>query len=188
MLNGLHKSFDHLFKDFTWSKATFLFLMLVLGAVSLFLYESYTATFKLKRINTELSVIDKLVDLEKKVASLPDESPSKKYFERVIANSQGEDIGLPLEMGAPSLATQRLIYQFIPWVVFYLFLAFSTPRDWIQNIFAVLLVASPFVAAGYNLKQFEMVAINNWFIPWGLFIFFMSSIVLWQRLKSTQQG
>ncbi len=181
-MDSIFNFFDGLLKNFTWSKFTFIVFVLLIASAAIFMYESYTGSFRLERIKTELEVIESLVELEKKVNVLPDDSPSKEYFNRVINNTEQKEFSLPLKLGTPTISPKNWVYLYAPWLLFLVMLVFSSRGDRIQNIAGIVLIGTPFAIGGYYLPY---LGILSWIYPWACFVLFMIFIYALQRRKGS---
>ena len=172
---------EGLFQDFTLGRFALLLFFLITAFLGLFFYESYTASFRLERISSELEIIESLVELENKVSELPNDSSTKLYFERVIKNTEEQSVGLPIQLGAPSISLQRLMYQIFPWVFLFLALLAGEPKAWGKNLMGVTLVGGLPVVIGYHLPTFEYVWLNNWLYPWASIVVLISLLLFYQK-------
>ncbi len=177
--------FENLFKDFTWGRLTFLALSLILTAGGLFTYESYTGHFKLNRISSELKIVETIVELEKKVETLPENSPSKKYFNRLMSETDKNPIEFNFQPGFPSQKFERIFFQSLPWVFFAILAFFATSRNRNSAVAGIIALGSPFIIIGYNLPAFEAPWIINYAYPWGTLVLILALILVWQGRKNS---
>jgi hypothetical protein len=56
--------FEKLITDFSWRRLGFVFGFLAFVGVALFIYESYTHSFTLARLNREVELLEKVMALE----------------------------------------------------------------------------------------------------------------------------
>lgn len=182
-MESIFKFFESLFKNFTWGRFTFLILTLIMVAGSVVLYEVYTSHFKLNRISSELKIIESIVELEKKVESLPDDSPSKKYFARLMAEADSTSVNFSFQPGFPSKKIERISYQSAPWALLLILIFFTTSKGRGSAVAGVTVIAAPLIVLGYNLPQLERMWIINYLYPWGTLSFILISIVAWQNRK-----
>lgn len=173
--------FEGLFKDFTIGRFALLLFFVLSTLLGLFFYESYTASFRLERISSELEIIESLVELEKKVAELPNDSSTKQYFDRVIKNTEERSIELPIQLGVSSISTKRLIYQVLPWIFLFMALLVGEPKAWATNLLGVTLAAGVPVVIGYHLPVFNPIWLNNWLYPWGSIVLVISLLLFLQK-------
>lgn len=184
-MESIFRFFESLFKDFTWGRFTFLIFALIMIAGSVVIYEVYTNHFKLNRISSELKIIESIIELEKKVESLPEDSPSKRYFARLMAEAESTSINLSFQPGFPSKKIERISYQSAPWVLLLILIFFTTSRGRGSAIAGVTVIAAPFIVLGYNLPELEKMWIINYLYPWGTLSLILTSIVAWQNRKKS---
>ena len=173
--------FESLFKNFTWGRLTFVALAFILTTGSLVTYEAYTGYLKLTRINTELKIISEIVELEKKIESLPNNSPSKTYFNRLMAEAEKNPMEFNFQPGFATYKLERLSYQSAPWILLLTLVLLTTKTGRITVLAGTVLIASPFIIIGYNLPELEKAWILNWLYPWGTMLITIALIVLWQK-------
>lgn len=187
-MESIFSFFENLFKNFTWGRLTFLFCVVVLAIGSLFVYESYTSSFKLKRIADELKIVEAIVELEKKVEGLPESSPSKRYFDRLMSESGKGPIEFNFQPGFPSQKFERLFYQSLPWGLLLTLIIFTTSSGRGSAVAGVIAMGSPLIVLGYNLPAFEEKWINNYLYPWGVLSLILVFIVVIQQRKKARKG
>ncbi|WP_146130264.1 hypothetical protein [Vreelandella songnenensis] len=184
-MESIFRFFESLFKNFTWGRFTFLIFALIMSAGSVVIYEVYTNHFKLNRISSELKIIESIVELEKKVESLPEDSPSKRYFARLMAEAESTSVNFSFQPGFPSKKIERISYQSAPWVLLLILIFFTTSRGRGSAIAGVTVIAAPFIVLGYNLPELEKNWIINYLYPWGTLSLILISIVVWQNRKKS---
>lgn len=184
-MESIFRFFESLFENFTWGRFTFLIFTLIMIAGSVVIYEVYTNHFKLNRISSELKIIESIVELEKKVESLPEDSPSKRYFARLMAEAESTSVNVSFQPGFPSKKIERISHQSAPWVLLLILIFFTTSRSRGSAIAGVTVIAAPFIVLGYNLPDLEKMWIINYLYPWGVLILVLISIVAWQKRKKS---
>lgn len=177
--------FENLLKDFTWGRLTFLAFALLLMGGGLFVYESYTGTFKLNRISAELKIVESIVELEKKVESLPNSSPSKRYFDRLMSESGKSQMEFNFQPGFPAQKLERMFFQCLPWTMLLILIFFTTPTGRSSAIAGVIVIGSPIIVLGYNLPMLKETWVVNYLYPWGMLVSILAFILVWQRHKKT---
>ena len=123
-MDGIVKFLTGLFEDFSWSKLSFLLVIII----SIFSFEAYTAKYKLERISNELQIIETLVELEKKIQTLPKDSPVKTYFKKVMENTQENSINFPLQFGKNFVDWSKLFYLSLPWFLVVMILVLTEQK------------------------------------------------------------
>ncbi|PMU11848.1 MULTISPECIES: hypothetical protein [unclassified Pseudomonas] len=177
--------FESLFKNFTWGRLTFLAFSILLTVGGLFVYESYTGNFKLNRISAELKIVEAIVELEKKVESLPDNSPSKRYFDRLMSEAGKSQIEFNFQPGFSSPRFERIFYQCLPWALLLTIIFFTTSSGRSSAVGGVLAIGSPFIVLGYNLPALEETWVIDYLYPWGVFTLILIFILVWQHRKKS---
>ncbi|WP_333796635.1 hypothetical protein [Rheinheimera sp.] len=172
--------FESLFKNFTWGRLTFIVLTFLLAAACLLTYESYTGYLKLNRISTELKIINEIVELEKKIETLPEKSPSKLYFNRLMVEAEKSPMEFKFQPGFSSYKFERLSYQIAPWALLLVLIFLTTSKGKGSALAGVTMIGSPFVILGYNLPEFEKSWIVNYLYPWGTLLLILMMILWWQ--------
>lgn len=175
--------FENLLKNFTWGRLTFLAFALLLAGGGLFVYEAYTGTFKLNRISAELKIVESIVELEKKVESLPDSSPSKRYFDRLMSEAGKTPMEFNFQPGFPAQKLERIFFQCLPWAMLLVLIFFTTSTGRSSAIAGVIVIGSPIVILGYNLPMLEETWVVNYLYPWGTLVSILAFILVWQRRK-----
>ncbi|PPS61821.1 hypothetical protein [Pseudomonas sp. BRM28] len=176
--------FQSFLRDFTWSKLTFLIVVIAISVGGLIAYEIYTSHFKLSRMNSELKVIQVMVELEQKVALLPAESVSKKYFERLTLEAEKKPFNLNIQHNFPSHKFERIFYQALPWGFMFILAALFVTEGKSSALGGISLIAAPFIIVGYNLPSTDSPWIVNYLYPWGAFVGLLFCILYFQRDKT----
>lgn len=184
-MESIFKFFESLFKNFTWGRFTFLILTLIMIAASIVVYEVYTSHFKLNRISNELKIIESIVELEKKVESLPEDSPGKKYFARLVTEAESSAVDFSFQPGFPSKKLKRIFHQSAPWALIVILIFFTTSKGRGSAVAGVTVIAAPFIVLGYNLPELERMWVINYLYPWGMLILILVLIVIWQNRKKS---
>lgn len=179
--------FESLFKNFTWGRLTFVVIALFLAAGSLLTYEIYTGQLKLNRISTELEIINEIVELEKKIEILPDTSPSKIYFNRLMTEAEKNPMEFKFQPGISSYKIERLLYQAAPWALMLILIFLTTSTGRSSALAGVTVLGSPFIVLGYNLPEFEKSWIVNYLYPWGVLSLILTLILWWQGRKNAKK-
>lgn len=184
-MESIFNFFDNLFKNFTWGRFTFLIFTVVILIGSVAAYELYTSHFKLKRIGEELKIIESIVNLEKIVETLPENSPSKKYFYRLMAEAEKNPAEFNFQPGFPSKKIERIVFQSAPWALLITLIFFTTSQGRGSAVAGVAMLAAPIIVLGYNLPEFEHSWITKYLYPWGTLTVILALIIIWQRRKKS---
>lgn len=162
---------------------TFLMLIITILAGGVTVYEIYTSHFKLNRISEELKIVESIVELEKKVETLPEDSPSKKYFERLMTEAQSSSVEFSFQPGFPSRKFERILFQSAPWLLLIVLIFFTKPKRRGAAIAGVTLIGAPFIVLGYNLPVIEKMWVVNYLYPWVAFVVTLFLIVFLKKRK-----
>lgn len=184
-MESIFSFFESLFKNFTWGRFTFLVFTVAILAGGVAIYELYTGHFKLNRISEELKIIESIVELEKKVEALPESSPSKKYFARLMSEAEKSPAEFNFQPGFPSKKFERIFLQSAPWLLLATLIFLTTSNGRGSATAGVTVLAAPFIALGYNLPELERSWIVNYLYPWGTLSIILILIIAWQRRKES---
>lgn len=182
-MESIFNFFQGFFKEFTWSRFTFLVFTIFIALSGLIVYELYTNHLKLNRINNELKIAKSIVEIEEKINSLPESSTSRKYFLRLISQIEDNPKEFRFHYNLPTKKLQRIAYQAAPWVIMLLLAIFATKDERGSLVGGIFLIASPLVILGYNLPEPDEKWIINYLYPWGTFAAVMILILYAQRKK-----
>jgi hypothetical protein len=184
-MESIFSFFESLFKNFTWGRLTFLMFTVTVLAGSIVIYELYTSHFKLNRIGEELRIIESIVELEKKIETLPENSPSKKYFIRLMTEAESSPVDFSFQPGFPSKKFERIVFQSAPWALLLILIFFTTSDGRGSAVAGVTVLAAPFIILGYNLPEFERTWIIKYLYPWGTLSLILTLIIAWQSRKKS---
>lgn len=178
--------FESLFKNFTWSRLSAIAAILTISAGGFVAYELYSNNIKLKRVESELRIVSKIIDLENKVSSLPENSPSKKYFNRLVAETEEPTSKINLQFGFPSKKIERIFFQSLPWLIFLTLVFLTTSNGRGSALAGVSMIACPFIVIGYNLPSTDQMWIINYRYPWGTITAIFIAILWAQSRKKNK--
>ena len=184
-MESIFNFFESLFKNFTWGRFTFLIFAVVVLGGSVALYELYTGHFKLNRISTELEIVASIVELEEKIESLSENSASKKYFLRLMAEAEESQLEFNFNPGFPSKKIERVAFQSAPWVLLLVLILLTTKDGRGSALAGVTVLAAPFIILGYNLPEFEASWVIKYLYPWGSLTIILIVILLLQSRKES---
>ena len=176
-MESLAKFFTGIFEK---SSLSWKLIFLLLVVVGVFSFEAYTEKFKLERIDNQLEVVEKLVELEKKVESLPKDSKVRTYFLKVLENTQNSTVNLPVEL-AGVLDWSKLFYLYLPWLILILIVLVSNTKDKLVVTSNIMIVASILATIGYLLPAFEYSGFIKYWYPWGAMILTISLLAIYQK-------
>ncbi|HCU84861.1 hypothetical protein [Methylophilus sp. UBA6697] len=84
-MNSIVEFFEKLVTNFSWSRLTLTFVILVLLASSLFGYEAYTQHFALGRLNEQVKIFDQLVVTSEKINAPEKEQLINESYKKLMA-------------------------------------------------------------------------------------------------------
>jgi hypothetical protein len=190
MLEPIVSFFEKLIDNFSWRRLTFLLVTLSLAATAAWIYESYTQTFRLAKIERQISLLEKLASLDanKSVSAQPalKRSYAALQSQLLSTTSESEDEYELLPWAKKMLATA------VAWCVFSLFLLFipdsystvkSAPG---AMLFGILAVAVPFIVIAAAIPSFEPAWLNYTLYPIGHLVALIFLVLAWQRRKQRQ--
>ncbi len=173
--------FEKLITDFTWRRFAFVAGFIILIGLIFFVYEFYTRSFMLARLDRETALLEKIITLEESSSNIDDPNlvaslSSLKTRLRILMQSQ-RDASIPLGM-------QRVMYTLIPWLAMAFFITLAGGSDGRGTAIAGMgLFALPFVIINANLPSFQSQWINNWLLPWAEIVVVVVFVMAWQRKK-----
>ncbi len=162
-----------LIADLTWKRAGSALLVLVVLLCAFAMYESYTASFRLGRVDRAARILNNLVALEDNEGIKTDEALSEIHAKLVNRLGQLTDFSKPDSTVVSRLL--RALTAFLPW--FLLILAFGRRRGRGDKsagsaLGGTIVLAIPFVVGGVLLPQMHLGLINYIVYPWGSFLCF----------------
>lgn len=182
-MESIFNFFQGFFKDFTWSRFTFLFFTVLVGATGLISYEAYTNQFKLNRITNELKIAKAIVEIEKKINELPSTSTSRAYFTNLISEIENNPKEVNLNYTLPTKEIQKIAYQASPWAMILILALFATKDGRGSLVGGISVIAAPLIVVGLNLPELERAWLVNILYPWGTFTIAILLILYYQRGK-----
>ena len=187
MLEPIVSFFDKLIENFTWRRLMFLLVVLVLAALCAWMYETYTQSLRLGRIERQITLVEKLAALEpnKAITTQPDLKRSYVALQRqllsTMSEAQAEYELLPW--------AKKMLAAALAWTVFALFLLFipesySTAKNAPGAVlFGMVSVAAPFIALAAAFPTLDPPWVNYTLYPIGHLVLLTLAIMLWQQRK-----
>ncbi|OFV97203.1 MAG: hypothetical protein A3H94_01935 [Acidobacteria bacterium RIFCSPLOWO2_02_FULL_60_20] len=188
MLEPIVEFFEKLITDFSWKRLWFVLTILVALLLGFWVYESYTAQFRLARIEKEVALLERLSKLLDGTDGLGNE-PLKRTFDALTAELEGivrgSEAGDVLTSGM-----KKAIASALPWLILAILLLLSPGAFTKQVFLGMAVMAIPFIYLGARLPDFEASWINYWAYPIGHITLIVVVILLWQRRKqrSAERG
>lgn len=173
--------FERLITDFSWRRLGFVAGFLALIGISLIIFELYTQSFKLARLDREAALLERMVALDEMSAAVDDAE-----ITAALSGLKGRIRALtaPRATGtALSPQASQALYTALPWSLMALLMLASGGQGARSGIAGMLMVAIPLVVLNMNLPIFDRRWINYWLVPWGEFVLVMALILRWQRKR-----
>jgi hypothetical protein len=150
MLEPIVSFFDKLIDQFTWRRLVFLAILLVICSAGMWAFETYTQSFKLARIERQLSLLEKLATVSART-EVKGNSDLQALSVSLTKQLRATDITLPASYELLPWARKALAAA-AAWFIFGLFILL-TPNTYTRtapgsaSVFAgMTVVASPFIA------------------------------------------
>jgi hypothetical protein len=179
MLDPIFAFFEKLISDFSWRRLAF--VLLFCGAIlgGLWMYEGYTGTFRLGRVDRELALLERLTALAEKDVVRKDQQ-LLVIFNGVKAKLADSSNPSSSTVQIPEGMKKALAAAFV-WVLLALTVSLSGFN--LKAIAGMVVVATPFVILAAFIPSFEASWINYWLYPIGHVSVIMVAILLWQRSR-----
>jgi hypothetical protein len=173
--------FERLITDFSWRRLGLIAAFLVMVGAGLAVYELYTQSFKLQRLDREAALIERVLALDKAAQATTD-AQIRASLDSL--KSRVKELDAP-EPGGPLLnrAWMKAMYTALPWVALVLIMMLSPGGGVATAAAGTALVAVPLIVLNANLPDFDPLWVNHWLIPWGELAVVLILIMLWQGRK-----
>lgn len=185
MLEPIVGFFDKLIDQFTWRRLVFLAALLAIGTAGIWSFETYTQSYKLDRLERQVTLLEKLavVSAQTEVKADPDLQAVVSSLKKQLRDT---DVTLPASLELLPWAKKALATA-AAWFVFGLFIAlipkaYTRTRPETASVFAgMTVVASPFVALSIALPtdpwlNYAIYPIGHLFLL-GLFWFWVGRLM-----------
>jgi hypothetical protein len=171
--------FEKLITDFSWRRLGFVAGLIVLVGSTLVVYEYYTQTLKLNRLNQETALLERVAALDRSLKGDADENltasvESLKARLRHVGRQESGGTLIPN-------ALLKALYTAIPWVMMSILIIVSPGSGASAAILGMALFAIPLAVLNVNLPDFQPNWINRWLVPWGEAVFVILAILAWQK-------
>jgi hypothetical protein len=182
-LEGVFGFLDRLATQFTWRRLVILLLVFSMVFLAFWIWESYTATFRLVRMERELRLVEEIVALAGDPGLQRDQELVRvvDHLRAQLATLVvGDRAATPI---GPSLF--KPLTAALPWIfVGVVMLTGRRKRGVAPSTFLGLLVlAVPYIILGTLLPSCEQAWINYWLYPWGSLLLTVFLIRLAQQAK-----
>lgn len=192
-MNSLVEFFERLVTNFTWSRLTLTFAVLLLLVGSLFGYEAYTQHFALGRLSEQVRIFDQLVTVSERVNTNEKEQLINDSYRKLMTAFNAQvDFKNYLSSKDPSLIGKytfpewftRSVYILFPWAVLGVYLLLSMTSGRPNAMLGLMFIATVFLVIGLLLPGFKSSPwIMKWAYPWGSMIVAIALIVWFDRRK-----
>lgn len=182
MLEPIVNFFDKLIDQFTWRRLVFLAVLLVICSAGMWAFETYTQSFKLARIERQVSLLEKLatVSARTELKSSPDLQALSVSLTKQLRET---DITMPTSYALLPWAKKALAAA-AAWLVFGLFIllipnTYTRTAPASASVFAgMTVVASPFIVLAVAIPtdpwlNYALYPIGHIFLL-GFFMFWVS--------------
>lgn len=150
MLEPIVGFFDKLIDQFTWRRLVFLAVLLTIFATGVWIFETYTQSFKLARVERQLALLEKLATVSSRtdVRTSPD---LQGIATSITKQLQDTDVSRPANFELLPWAKKALATAAV-WFVFALFIllipnSYTRTKPETASVLAGITVfASPFIA------------------------------------------
>nr|WP_315241394.1 hypothetical protein [uncultured Albidiferax sp.] len=190
MLEPIVGFFDKLIDQFTWRRLVFLAALLAACTAGIWSFETYTQSYKLARLERQVSLLEKLavVSSQAEIKADPDLQAVAISLKKQLRDT---DVTIPARFELLPWARKALATA-AAWFVFGLFIAlipntYTRTRPETASVFAgMTVVASPFVAMSIALPTDPW--LNYAIYPIG-HLFLLGLFLLWVgRLMARKYG
>jgi hypothetical protein len=172
--------FEKLITDFSWPRLSFVVAFLVIVVGGFFVYEKYTGSFELTRLDREAAILERVLALQKSAQDITDKdllASLENLKARLRGFSQPQ-----LEGAVLSPSAKKALYAALPWVLLILVLQMASgPSS--KAVAGVMIFAVPLVLLSVYLPDFESQWINYYLIPWGGCLAMVAFVMVWQKTK-----
>lgn len=180
--------FEKLISEFTWKRLFFIAAALAIVVIAAVMYESYTNSFRLARLEKSSELIEKLVEMNEKMIDVDDELLLAAYagLKRQLA----ESIGSSQEGKVMNPRIVNGLFTLFPWVILSIIFIMVTSKgegSTRDTLFGVSLLAVPIILVAMLVPTFEQQWINHWLLPWSSMIVLVVLITMWGKTKKRKK-
>lgn len=190
MLEPIVAFFERLISDFSWKRLLFVLALLGVTIAGLWIYESYTGTFHLARIEKEITLLERMSDLsgDERIAA----DPVLSTIYRGLQAKLSESTTSPESLTTLSPAAKKSLAAATAWFVLALLVFLAGRSNLEANQFSgasavgMLMFATPFVLLAAFLPTFEASWINYFLYPVGHVVIVVVMVLFWQKRRTRQ--
>ncbi|WP_205343129.1 hypothetical protein [Denitrificimonas caeni] len=181
MLDPIIGFFEKLIDDFSWRRLLLLVVILSLMASFAWMYESYTDSFQLKRMEKQVELLEKLVNLNSNKAIIDNQELQSIYrgLNKNLNALNSESAAIVL-----SPPVTQTLAALLPWLLLMMLLLLFKKKTGGEAAAGVAVVSIPVAFIGYWLPQFEQAWINYVLYPVASFVLLIGAVIWWQGTKN----
>jgi hypothetical protein len=181
MLDNIFSFFEKLLLNFTWTRFTFLVTTLLLVLTGAALFEFYTGHFRLARLDREVQILTKAVDLSRKVDQVAAQDPLRIGYNRLAKQISTEIATPPLQIGSFPELPSRVIFGAIPWLALAILVILTTKTGRVSAVAGLVLISVPIVATGVLISDGWDDRISRYVYPWVSMVVTVLLAAFWQK-------
>lgn len=184
MIESIFQFFEKLFTEFSLKRIAFVLGFIIVIIFIAWMFESYTGSYKLNRI-------ERSVEILKELSLLSNDETIKKDKELTqIYNNLENELYTFLRNNELrfyiSSDIWKIITSSLPWLILAIFFLpdLLKGKEGSDNtIIGLVVFAIPFIVVGYFIPTFQKRWINYFLYPWGSFLLLVVVVLIWKRIK-----
>ena len=168
-IGSLLEFFERIITDFTWRRIGVIITLLALVVSVFIVFEFYTQSFRLTRLDRQVSLLERMLEVQDQIAKTNDEA-LKKTFKSLSFELrhlvQGSSYTIPLP---PRVI--KALYFLLPWGVLAFLIVIagrSRDTDTVSAVLGITVVAIPLMFVGAYIPDSGQDWIDYYLIPWSL--------------------
>lgn len=188
-MDALFRFFEELITKFSARRLAMLIALLVFVALAFLVYETYTAAFRLARMEKSVRLLEALVELESEEALHRNPVLSDVHL-RFTAQLSSLTRGPQKNQLLPPVAL-KLLAALFPWLLLILPFLWQRIRgngSATKTLIGAVVMALPFVVVGGLLPLASREWINYWLYPWGSFFAVLVLILVLSKLTGKKEA
>lgn len=190
MLGPIVEFFERLISDFSWQRVGLLALLLFFAVIGLFVYEEYTESFMLGRMDKRILLLERLVAISESDALM--KQPETKLIYEELLGELARSGNRNALRGAPD-AIKKLLAAALPWalliIAIYIFDKDDAEKTFTWEFaFGMCVIAFPFLIIGLIIPTFERSWINYIVYPFGHIALVIWGVLRWQRSQGEKNA
>lgn len=183
MLDPIVRYFERLVDDFSWGRLSVPVLILFLAVFAIWMYEAYTHSFELNKLDRQIELLERLGEVKKS-------TEGSKELSSIYDNLAAELASVNDHKSSDLLLSRQLTQAFAaltPWVLMAVLIMLFSRKGSLQATAGMAVIAIPLSILGYWLPAFEQTWINYGLYPVGSFALVLVFIVWWQNARTSSQ-